>query len=513
MNAPARARRLHPPPLPSTERLYAERCRRSLSYFVQEAWKEIEQGEPVGFNGGYLDTICDHAAATFRGIIRNCVVNVINRSLKSQIASVFLPAWVWLNKPSERILSAAWEEALAIRDTRKTRVLLATPWYEMLKRTIFGADAWTIAADQNQKQFYENTAGGYRQATFVGGGTGKGGDFLIGDDLLSIDHSRSDVETKSAQEWVLRTFMGRRNNNTVKSRVFVAGHRLRPDDPYGVLLSKASLRVVHVPLPLEFDPAERLPPNVIGWSDPRTEPGQPLCPERWGPEEIAEAKDLYEDLYDAIANQKPSSSKSKPIKPEYIQRYTTLPPRLRIVQSWDTSFKGLDPTQKKVKRSRTAGLTWGFDLEGPGRRGLYAYLLDWWCDFADFNEQQDQIRAMHERWPETDTTWIEDEANGSALITVFQKEYRNVLPSLPTKSKYLRLLAVSRYFRSGNVLLPDDDAFPWVAGYVRRLLSFPSSDFNDEVDATSQVLKEEWLPKDLAPLTDGGEKLKASVRW
>lgn len=524
VNAPARARRLHPPPLPSADRLYAERCRRKFSYFVREAWKEIEQGRPVGFDGGYLDVICDHAEATYRGAIKNCVVNVINRSLKSQVASVFLNAWIWINNPAERVLSGAWQEDLAIRDARKTRELVTSAWYERIKRDVFGDRAWSLVGDQNQKQFFENTAGGYRQTTHVGGGTGKGGDFLIGDDLLGIDQSRSDVETESAREWVLRTFMGRRNNPQT-SRVFVVGHRLRTDDPYGALIAKRELGFVHVPLPLEFDPGEKRPPTPIEWVDRRKEKGESLCPDRWGPAEIEQAKAMFEDLYEAIANQRPSATKHRPIKPEYIKRYTTLPAKLRIVDTWDTSFKGMDVTQRGAKRSRTAGLKLGFD-----QANVNVYFLGHWCDFADFNDQQDQITAMADETPgRVDTLWIEAEANGDALISVFKKLHRtftdsdgrtrtrpiatHVLGSRPEKSKYLRLLACSRFFREGRVWFPPDDAFPWVAGLVRRLTEFPSVEFDDEIDALSQALREEWLPKDEDDTTGGGEKLKASVRW
>lgn len=508
MTSPALARRA--PTLASPEAIEAERCRRSLKFFVQAAWSQIEQDTPIGFNGGYLDIICDHAQATFEGRIKNCVVNVINRSLKSQIASVFLPAWVWLVKPSERMLSAAWEDELAIRDSRKARELISTPWYEGIKRKLFGDATWSLVKDQNQKQFYENTAGGYRQSTHVGGGTGKGGDFCIGDDLLSIDHSRSDVETASACAWVLRTFFGRRNSPR-RSRVFVVGHRLREDDPYGALLSKPALKFVHVPLPLEFDPTERRPATPIGYVDPRTEVGASLCPERWGPEEIEQAKEANGDLYEAIANQRPSNALHKPIKMEWLQRFGHVPVHstMRIVQTWDTSFKGMDPTQKKAKRSRTCGLVWGFvggTAYGP---------LDYVCEHMDFNQQADALREMRLKWPETGTTWIEDEANGAALVSSLSLEegMTGLIPVVPKGSKYLRLIAVSRFFRFGKIWLPPDQYAPWVPGYIKRLTDFPSVLFDDEIDATSQVFKAEWLPDD--PDEDNSSYLQgwAKPKW
>src|SRR5260370_39504328 len=76
----------------------AERALRSLPEFVQQAWLIVEPLTPF-VPGWHIDAIIDHLEAVTRGQIRNLLINVPPRHMKSLLVSVFWPAWEWLRCP------------------------------------------------------------------------------------------------------------------------------------------------------------------------------------------------------------------------------------------------------------------------------------------------------------------------------------------------------------------------------------------------------------------------------
>lgn len=153
--------------------LRAERSRRSLSYFIRQAWSQVE---PVEFVAGWhLEAIAEHLQAVSRGEIRRLVINIPPGHMKSLSVGVFWPAWTWIERPELRYLFTSYAQDLVHRDSRKCRTVLSSPWY----RERWG-DRFRLLADQNQKGRFDNDRGGYRIATSVGGAaTGEGGDVIV----------------------------------------------------------------------------------------------------------------------------------------------------------------------------------------------------------------------------------------------------------------------------------------------------------------------------------------------
>lgn len=451
--------------------------RTSFADFVRLAWEHLRTGtELVGW---HVDVVAEHLQALAEGRIRRLLVNMPPRATKSLLASVLLPAWVWLDHPETRILSASYDAGLATEFAWATRQLISTDWYQSL---IGGA--WSLAPDQDQKSFYANTAGGRRIAVTVGAGTGRGAGLIIVDDALSIDGSYSDAVNEESLRWFWQTLMGRLDDPRA-ARVAVVGHRLRTDDVYGDILARQPDIWQHLSLPLEYDPAIPASRTSLEWSDPRSTEGESLCEERWGREELESARVQYGHLFEAIAQQQPQKRGANLIREEWIKWYTDVPPDLEVIQSWDLSTKALDPTQKNAKRSRTCGYVIGLSKTN-------AYVLDRFFDYADFGAQKAAVLEMHERWPQTRRTLIEDQANGPALLSDLSKSIRALIPVKPKGSKYMRLAGVSSYFRGGNVCFPS--GLPWAREAVRYLTGFPNMDSDEDPDVLSQALSQEWLP-------------------
>lgn len=500
-----------------------ELCRTSFRRFAIESIRYLNLGTDVQWPvvldrsnprraGWYLDAITEHLEALINGDVLRLLINIKNRSLKSTLGMVDAPAWAWLNYPWMRFFTGGHHRDLAVRDCWNARQLINTTWYQRLNRGTGETPReqhFELTGDQNEKSFYANTRGGRRMARQVGGGTGDGGHCFLIDDPLSIDGSYRDLITAQANEWMLNTVMSRLDDPK-KARVGVIQHRLRPDDTSGVLVAE-DMGFVVLQLPLEYDPRSTmvvstpkgdlpLPPNPLGWTDPRTELGESLAVERWGPEQIESDKRTFKSLYQALCNQRPEDRGERVLKEEWgwRQRRWTILPDLKdgvIVQTWDPNKEDPLSPGKVEERSLAVGQVWLFI-------GGTAYLVDRVAGRWEFAELTKMADMMAERWPQTRRWWIENTANGPALISYLKRKYPGVMPVRPTRSKYHRFSGVSHHFMGGNIYLPPSALGEWVEEVVDQLERFPGSP-NDDVDCVSQVLEMEWS----APAEDDGETL------
>jgi len=105
-------------------------------------------------------------------------------------------------------------------------------------------------------------------------GTGERGDYVVVDDPHSVDQASSDTERASAVDW-WNGSMSTRLNNFATGHKVVIQQRLHEADLTGDLLIRGGYELLC--LPSEFEPDRRCSTS-IGFSDPRTEPGELLWP-------------------------------------------------------------------------------------------------------------------------------------------------------------------------------------------------------------------------------------------
>ena len=238
----------------------------------------------------------------------------------------------------------------------------------------------------------------------------------------------------------------------------------------------------------------------IGWSDPRTKPGELLWPERFGPKEI---DDLKRSLGSYAAagqlQQRPSPAEGGMIKRHWFRFWqppgANLPPILvrypdgsgrQIVaeeiglvdeqaQSWDCAFKGLATSDYVV------GQVWG-------RRGSQFLLLYQMRGQMDCPATVRAVRQLSRLWPSCAAKLIEDKANGSAVIQMLANEIPGIIPVNPEGGKLARAAAVSPLIEAGNVYMPHPQFFPWVNDFIEECAAFPNGAHDDQVDAMTQVL-------------------------
>jgi predicted phage terminase large subunit-like protein len=472
------------------EKVDRELATRSFREFVRQAWRIIEPHTPF-VPGWHIDAIVDHLEAVTHGQIRNLLINVPPRHMKSLLVSVLWPAWEWIQHPERRWLYSSYAASLSIRDSVKCRMLIESPWYRS-----FWGDRYTLAFDQNTKARFDNNRSGYRIATSVGGtATGEGGDRIVCDDPHSVQEAESDSVRKATLDWYDVVMSTRVNDPRTAAKVVVM-QRCHQEDLSGHLLTQGGFE--HLCLPAEYEG----PPHItlIGFADPRKEPGELLWPERFGPKEIADLK-ISLGSYAAAGQlqQRPSPAEGGLIKrfwfkfwqgpqnnlppvavrmPDGSTRFETahvIPFVEEQVQSWDCSFKDLDTSDYVV------GQVWG-------RQGNMFLLLDQIRGRMDCPATVKAVREMSAKWPKCCAKLIEDKANGSAVIQMISRDIPGVLPVNPQGGKIARASAVSPLIEAGNVYLPHPMMMPWVADFIEECAQFPNGVHDDQVDAMTQVL-------------------------
>ncbi len=477
-----------PNALAKVERELAER---SFYEFVLQAWHIAEPATPF-VDGWHIGAIVEHLEAVSRGHIRNLLINVPPRHMKSLLVSVFWPAWEWIRNPHLRYLYSSYAASLSIRDSVKCRRLVESPWYQSR-----WADRFALTTDQNTKGRFDNNRTGYRLSTSVGGAvTGEGGDRIVCDDPHNVQEAESDSIRLSTIDW-WDIAMSTRQNDPKTTTMVIVMQRCHQRDLSGHLLEKGNWE--HLCLPAEYEGSKRK--TSIGFQDPRVRHGELLWSERFGPPEI-EALKINLGSYGTAGQlqQRPSPSGGGMFKRQwfrYLQpRGANLPPVLvrladgtvqsitaieapayvdEQIQSWDCAFKDLSTSDYVV------GQLWA-------RRGNMFLLGDQVRARMDCPTTVKAVRELSLKWPNARAKLIEDKANGSAVIQMLANEIPGLLPVNPQGGKIARAAAVSPLVEAGNVYLPHPDCAPWVNDFIEECITFPNGAHDDQVDAMTQAL-------------------------
>src|SRR5271156_135672 len=117
----------------------------SLHEFIKQAWLTIE-GDKEFVDGWHIQAICEHLEAVANRQIKNLIINLPPRAMKSTLVSIAFPAWHWIHCPSEQFLYASYALQLSLRDSVKCRRLILSPWYQER-----WGNKYQLVGDQNTK--------------------------------------------------------------------------------------------------------------------------------------------------------------------------------------------------------------------------------------------------------------------------------------------------------------------------------------------------------------------------
>lgn len=215
----------------------------------------------------------------------------------SNVASVAWPAWVWTRQqrsfvsgPQVRFLCGSYGHTLSLKLSNSSRRLLTSPFYQR-----YWGDRFDLMGDQNAKHQYDNTEGGTRIATSVGGTLiGLGGDVLLVDDPHNTESVESDADRETVLHW-WKELRSTRLNDPKRSAIACVMQRLHEQDVSGVIIDDGE-DWTHLMLPMRHDPTRHCvtvlkwddagEPEQV-WEDPRDPDGADLMwPERYGEPEV-----------------------------------------------------------------------------------------------------------------------------------------------------------------------------------------------------------------------------------
>ena len=487
----------------------------------------------------HIDAISEHLEAAARGDLKGILlINIPFRCMKSRIVNVMFQPWVWAQDPDPngeghsfpvkpgtwlgpgtKFLCTSHTAAVATKDSVTARRLLDSPWYQ----NNWG-DRVRFTSDQNQKQRYENTAGGYRLSSYRGGELGEGGDINIADDPIKREEAKSDTVRIDANEWWDQTFRSR-TNDPERTVFVVIMQRLHEKDTSGHILDKES-NVTHLMLPMEFERArcayspiktslsdERIearylktrqrwvedgdavedkdqdeldaaPKQTVYRVDPRTEEGALLWVKRFARPIVDRLKvSLGEYGSAGQLQQRPAPREGGLFKRQWFEIVEEVPPALRKVRRWDLAATAQSVTSPDP--DWTVGL-----LMSEGADGIY--YVEHLTRFREdpFTTEQNIRNTASQDGPDVAIRLPQDPGQAGkvqAQYLIRQLAGYDVTAEPESGSKEVRAEPLASQARAGNVKLVRGI---WNEAFLEELCNFPNATHDDQVDAASGAFAE-----------------------
>jgi predicted phage terminase large subunit-like protein len=472
------------------EDIQADKARRRLHTFVQQAWPIVEPKAPFVDNW-HIGFLAEHLEAVHFGQITDLLINVPPGCMKSQLTSVMFPVWEWgpRGRPDLRYLCGSYDVALSIRDARRARDIITSPWYERHFRS--RPTPWTLRPDQNTKTRYDNTLSGWRIATSVGGkGTGEHPHRKLIDDPHNVKESLSELGRQEAITWFDLT-MGSRGL-ALKAATIVIMQRLHEEDLSGHILETLRDQFDHICLCMRHEP-KRMVETRIGKTDPRTTPGELLWPALLDEPKVAKLEGQLRASQGEFGvagqlQQRPAPETGGIFQREWLQIVEAVPADAQILRR----YRGWDAA------GTAGGGDWTVGVKVALARDGIIYVEDVVRAQIGPGDDEKLMKQTADLDGRT-VAIIEEQEGGSAgkkVIAAHAKllagyDYRG---EAATGDKVTRARPFAAQARVGNVRLVRG---AWNKAYVDEFALFPNAKHDDQVDGTSTA----YNALALAPVT------------
>lgn len=465
---------------------------RSLAEFTRQAWPIVEPGTAYVHNW-HIDAICEHLELATTGEIRNLIINIPPRCMKSLLTCVMWPTWVWTWKPETRWMFASYAETLSIRDSVKCRNIIQSAWYQQRWGGVY-----QLAGDQNQKIRFDNNKMGFRMATSVDGrGTGEGGQYIVVDDPMKAGDADSELAREEVVDWWTQTMSTRGNDPKRMVRVIIM-QRLHDRDLAGYLIEEmrdeSATQYEVLCLPMEYEPNRCQ--LTTGFEEPRREPKELLWPERYDDPEVKRLhRELGESGFAAQMQQNPVPAGGGIFKSAWWEgernRYEYGDGSLKasVVGRWifiDSAFKDKES-------------------DDPSAASVLELLPDYRLLLRHVWEERINSNLLPERIETLATTWnydgkvrgvvIEDKGSGTTALQTLRASAPAWLADLmvdfmPTGSKEYRARQAAIWCDRDCILFPYicNEAswlFDFVDPQYGQLFRFPAAKNDDMTDTFS----------------------------
>lgn len=409
-------------------------------------------------------------------------VSMAPRFGKSQMISIYYPAWYLGKHPDHKMIVASHTVDLAVDMARKVRNLMQTDLY----KTIF--PGVRIAADAKAAGKWNTTMGGEVYATGVGGAlAGRGAHLIVVDDPISEQDIKSGNTTSldGVYEWFRA---GLRTRLMPSGKICILHTRWHQRDLIGRLIKDGTLNEDGDQYEIFEFPAIIETPNPLAQPDnPAFDSEAPLIiqkslwPEQWSLASLLRTKaSMPAWQWNAQYQQNPTAQESAIIKADNIMWWPHEDPPLVdfIVQAYDTALT------TNTRSDYSSCQTWGVWKSEDGQDNVI--LLNRVKGKWEFPELKKMALEQAETW-QPDSVIVEAKASGQPLIDEMRRSGIFVQDYSPGKGqdKIARVNAVSDMFMNKQVWFPETG---WATEVVDEILAFPAGEHDDDVDTMTLAL-------------------------
>jgi predicted phage terminase large subunit-like protein len=422
--------------------------------------------------GKHHRILADMLMSIERGEKDRICVNIPPRHGKSQLVSIFYPAWFLGRNPGKKVMMVSHTTDLAVDFGRKVRNLIATDDYKDIFPTV------SLSKDSKSAGRWNTNIGGEYYACGIGSAlAGRGADLLLIDD----PHSEQDVISgnfsvfEKAYEWF--TF-GARTRLMPGGRVAIIQTRWHMDDLTGrVTRDMAKNELADQYEVVEFPAIMEVANDNGGFTE------KPLWPEFFDLTALHRTKASMPTFqWNSQYQQKPTAEEASVVKREWWQLWDEdrPPPCEYVIMALDAA------AETNNRADYTSLTTWGVFLNEE-TENYNIILLNSIKKRLEFPELK-KLAIEEYRDIEPDAFIVEKKSNGAALYQEMRRMGLPVSEYTPHRGsgdKLARLNSVADIFASELVWAPTTR---WAEEVIEEVAGFPFMSNDDIVDTTIMAL-------------------------